>query len=329
MSRPEPLAGGGSARRYFRMRSLAAAPWGDTVIGVAASSSAEARAFVGITRQLSAIGIPVPRLFGSDEQDGMYLVEDLGDLTLSDRLREWRGQGSAGRANAQAALHTTVRWLARFQVRGGRGMDWSLCFEGIELSGEAFRADVNLFFRQYVPRFVLRPGPDAAALADLERLIERLDRLPREHLSHRDFQTRNIMWPDGGPVFLDYQGCRRGPLAYDLASLLYSPDSGLTEPEREPVMSAYLQALAEEGVRQEPDSFRRDFYAVVLVRRLQALGAYARIATDENKPEYLAKIPSALATLRELFEAGCISLGLPALEGWLRGALASNGRAVR
>ena len=324
MSKPEPMTGGGSARRYYRMRSLAPAPWGDTVVGVIAPNPAEARAFVGLTRHLAATGIPVPRLFASDKQGCMYLVEDLGDLRLSDRLREWRSEGDAGLAKAQSALHTTVRWLARLQVRGGKGMDWTLCFEGTELSGEAFRADLRLFLEHYVPRFVDRPGPDATILADLERLIERLDGLPRQHLCHRDFQARNIMWPHGGPVFLDYQGCRRGPLAYDLASLLYSPDSGLTEAEREPVMIAYLQALEEEGVRQEPDTFRRDFYAVVLVRRLQALGAYARIAAVESKPDYLAKIPSALATLRELIQADRISLGLPALEHWLLGGLATD-----
>ncbi len=328
MSGPEPLAGGGSARRYYRMRSLAPAPWGDTVVGVVAPTAAETRAFVGITRHLAAAGIPVPRLFASDERGCMYLVEDLGDFTLSDRLRGWRAQGSAGLAEAKSALHTTVRWLARLQVQGGKGLDWSLCLEGTELSGEAFRADLNLFLKQYVPRFASGPGPDTAVLADLERLIARLDGLPRKHLCHRDFQARNIMWPHAGPVFLDYQGCRRGPLAYDLASLLYSPDSGLTEAEREPVMRAYLQGLEEEGSRQEPDAFRRDFYAVVLVRRLQALGAYARIALVENKPEYLEKIPSALATLRELRQADRISLGLPALEGWLLGALASDGRAL-
>jgi aminoglycoside/choline kinase family phosphotransferase len=126
------------------------------------------------------------------------------------------------------------------------------------------------------------------------------------------------MWPSDGPVFLDYQSGRRGPLHYDLASLLFSPDTGLTDSQREPLVTDYLAALREQGVTLEAEPFLRDFYAFVLMRRLQALGAYARIAVQVGKPEYLAKIPPALQTLRDLFARGRLALGLPALEGWLR-----------
>jgi aminoglycoside/choline kinase family phosphotransferase len=259
----------------------------------------------------------------------MYLVEDLGDHTLSDRLREWRAQGAAGAGRAQAALTAVVELLARFQVRGARGLDPALCYDGRELSGAAFRADIELFLTHYVPRFVPGPAPGARAAADVERLIQRLDALPREHLCHRDFQARNIMWPADGPVLLDYQGARFGPLAYDLASFLYSPDSGLTEAERPPLIAAYLAALAREGVVPAPEVFQRDFHAVVLVRRLQALGAYARIAAVEGKPEYLERIPPALDTLHALFRSGGFALGLPHLEAWLLRALAPQGPAGR
>jgi len=299
------------------------------VIGVITANLPEARAFEGFTAHLLAAGIPVPRHFGHDPAAGMYLVEDLGDSTLGDRLREWRGQGAAGAGRVRAALASAVELLARFQVRGARGLDPALCFDGRELSAAAFRADIALFMTHYVPRFVLCPGPDAQALSDVERLVSRLDALPREHLCHRDFQPRNIMWPAGGPVLLDYQGARYGALAYDLASLLYSPDAGLSEAERPALIAAYVQALAREGVSLEREAFERDFHAVVLVRRLQALGAYARIAVVEGKPEYLDRIPPALDTLQSLFRSGRLALGLPHLEAWLRRALTPQGQTVQ
>ena len=329
LAAPEAMPGGGSSRRYYRIRGPAAAPWGTSVIGVVTANPAEARAFEGFTNHLLAAGIPVPRHFGHDAEAGLYLVEDLGDHTLSDRLREWRAQGTAGAARARKALLEAVALLATFQVRGARGLDPALCFDGRELSTAAFRADFALFLAHYVPRYAPCPAPNAEACRDGERLIERLDALPREHLCHRDFQARNIMWPACRPVLLDYQGARFGPLAYDLASLLYSPDSGLTEEERAPLIEAYLTALAREGVRQAPEPFRRDFYAVVLVRRLQALGAYARIAAEESKPEYLERIPPALETLRALHRSGRFALGLPHLEGWLARALAPPAPAPR
>jgi aminoglycoside/choline kinase family phosphotransferase len=59
------------------------------------------------------------------------------------------------------------------------------------------------------------------------------------------------------------------------------------------------------------------FNAVVLLRRLQALGAYVRIATEKQAPAYLEKIPPALETLRGLRAAGHLDFGLPALDDWL------------
>jgi aminoglycoside/choline kinase family phosphotransferase len=315
LSPPEPMAGGGSERRFYRFRA-----GGRTWVGVISAVPAEMRAFLAFTTHFAAAGIPVPGILGADPARGLYLMEDLGEHPLSTWLERWRAEPGGG-GRALRAVRTVVRWLPAIQVRGGRGLDYSLCHEGQELGKAAFEADVAHFLTEYVPRFVLRPGPDGAVRADLARLVERLDGMPRRHFCYRDFQCRNVMWPRGGPVFLDYQSGRRGPLPYDLVSLLYSPDTGLVEPEREALIEDYLAALAEQGVRPEREPFLRDFYAFVLVRRMQALGAYARIAVSMGKADYLAKIPPAVQTLRELLAQGRLSLGLPALESWLKGAL--------
>lgn len=315
LAAPEAMAGGGSDRRYFRLRS------GDrTWVGVVSLQRAETRAFLGFTEHFAAAGIPVPRVLGADLERGLYLMEDLGERPLSALLATWRAEPGGG-GRAFSALRRVVRWLPAIQVHGGHGLDYTLCFEGVELGGAAFQADVDYFLAQYVPRFVLQPGPDGAVRRDLARLVERLDAVPREHFCYRDFQCRNIMWPHGGPVFLDYQAGRRGPLHYDLVSLLYSPDTGLEEPERDALVEEYLDALGEQGVRPGREAFLRDFYAFVLVRRMQALAAYAYLAVTKSKVEYLGKIPAAVRTLQELQARGRLSLGLPALEAWLKSAL--------
>jgi aminoglycoside/choline kinase family phosphotransferase len=314
-SQAEPMAGGGSDRKFYRLRS------GDrTWVGVVSGSPAELRAFLAFTAHFAAAGIPVPRIAAADEPRGVYVMEDLGEHPLSAQMQAWR-QAPGGAARALEAMRTVVGWLPVIQVRGGRGLDYALCYEGQELNRAGYDADVAQFLQAYVPRFVLQPGPDAAARADLARLVDRLDAVPRRHFCYRDFQCRNVMWPARGPVFLDYQSGRRGPLHYDLASLLFSPDTGLEDREREPLVDTYLEALAGQGVTADRDAFLRDFYAFVLIRRLQALGAYAHLAVTKGKPEYLGKIPPAVRTLRELFARGRLSLGLPALEGWLKAVL--------
>ncbi|HUJ73682.1 MAG TPA: phosphotransferase [bacterium] len=325
VDRGELLHGGGSERRYYRFRALEPGTGAASCVGVLGAQGAETRAFLGFTRHFAAQGIPVPRVLEEAPDQHWYLLEDLGPFPLSESLRRWRAQ-PGGAAQAQQALLQVVEWLPVLQVRGGQGLDYSLCVEGTELAGAAYGADVELFLGQYVPRFVLGERvPAPAVLRDLGRLVSRLDALPRQHFCHRDFQTRNIMWAGQGaavgPVFLDYQGGRRGALAYDLASLLYSPDSGLGEPERQTLQVHYLRALAGQGVAVEEKAFLAEFHAVVLVRRLQALGAYVRIALGAGKSEYLDKIPAALATLRELQAGGHLRMGLPALEEWLAQAV--------
>jgi aminoglycoside/choline kinase family phosphotransferase len=129
------------------------------------------------------------------------------------------------------------------------------------------------------------------------------------------------MWRAGAPVFIDYQSGRRGPLVYDLASILYSPDSRLDEEGRERLIGVYLEALLETGTHIAREDFLRDFYPMVLLRRLQAVGAYARMALQKGKREHLRSIEPSLVTLRELAERGKIAAGSPALREWLGGLL--------
>lgn len=347
----EHLPGGGSERAYHRLEAA-----GQGAIGVIGANLDEVRAFLGFTRHFAARGIPVPAILGEDAERGLYLMEDLGQATLAARLRDWRAAGdAAGTERARTALEAVVRWLPAIQVRGGAGLDEHLCWEGRELDGAAFRADVERFLTQFVPRFVLRPVPlDAAVRDELEAFLARLDALPREHFCYRDFQARNIMWlprpgaaapasrqpgsarvpeerevslegrgdatdgaPREGPVFLDYQSGRRGPLAYDLASLLYSPSTGAGEPLREHLVGVYLAALAEQGVRLAPAAFAAAYWPLVLVRRLQALGRYGELIAVRKQSAFLEQVAPALAELRALQAAGRFALGLPALEAWL------------
>lgn len=308
-----PMAGGGSARAFFRFSATGAGA--ESWIGVIGSNAAETRAFLGFTRHFAAQGLPVPSIIAADEARGFYLMEDLGKETLADQLAAWRAV-PIGRVMAMAALNRVVGWLPRFQVHGGAGLDWRLCHERAELDGPVFEADLERFLWLYIPRHAPAAKPGDDVLAEMDALVLRLETVPREHFCYRDFQARNIMWRDG-PVFLDYQSGRRGALHYDLASLLYSPDSGLGEAERSQLIDVYLQGLKDCGVSINRLAFLADFHPFVLVRRLQALGAYGQMAA-QGKAEYLKKIPPALADLKQLLASGKLSMGLPKLEAWLR-----------
>jgi len=311
----QPLRGGGSDRQYYRL-----AMGGQTLVGVVGQDLAENRAFLAFTAHFAARGIPVPRIYGVHPQGDMYLLEDLGDATLQERLTAWRAlpPGPAGPAQQMEALAQVVWWLPMVQVQGGQGLDYSLCYQGDTLGGLAFRQDVQSFLQEYVGHFARQPAPSAAVLGDVEQLVTELDGLDRSHFCYRDFQTRNIMWPQHSPVFIDYQSGRRGPLAYDLVSLLYSPDTGLDEAARLSLTDTYLASLADVGVRMDREDFWNQVQRFVLVRRMQALGAYTYLARARNKPLLLEKIPATQDTLRALLAQPHFIAHLPALKTWLQ-----------
>lgn len=312
-----PLPGGGSERFLYRFyRRKGSGTDMASVVGVIGRNAAEGRAFVGFTRHFAAQGLPVPRIYRAGKSRAAYVMEDLGDVTLAAQLARLRA-GPAGRALALATLSRVVGWLPRFQVHGGQGLDYSLCCESEQLDTPVFEADLERFLWIYIPRHAPKAKPSDRVLGEMDVLLVRLETVARDHFCYRDFQPRNIMWREG-PVFLDYQSGRRGALQYDLASLLYSPDSGLQERERMPLIDAYLKSLAECGVKLEKFAFLADFHPFVLVRRLQALGAYAQLGKQPGREHFRAKIAPALADLGQLLESGKLSMGLPALEAWLR-----------
>ncbi|MEE8435576.1 MAG: phosphotransferase [bacterium] len=320
VERATPMPGGGSRRAFHRLSGPAG-----SAVGVIGEDMDEVRAFLGFTRHFAARNLPVPRILAEDMPRGMYLMEDLGAYNMAESLAQWRRE-PGGEARAAKALKEVVQWLPAFQVRGGEVLDGLSPADADALDGTVFRGDLRRFLTHFLPRFVLRPPPVTDAVqSDLEALVARLDALPREHFCYRDFQTRNIMWVrrEGreGPVFLDYQSGRRGALAYDLTSLLHSPETGADEGLRERLIDVYLDSLAECGVALAREDFLADFYPVVLIRRLQALGAYAELGVTRNRADYLERIPPAVSDLRALLEAGRFDFGLPALKRWLEEVL--------
>src|SRR5204863_5412513 len=117
---------------------------------------------------------------------------------------------------------------------------------------------------------------------DFRRLTKLLLSADREYFLYRDFQSRNIMLPDGEPFFLDYQGGRRGALQYDVASLLYDGKADLPPELRQTLLDHYLERLAEFATIDR-EVFMEHYYAYVYVRILQALGAYGFRGFYERK----------------------------------------------
>ncbi|MCL7971726.1 MAG: phosphotransferase [marine benthic group bacterium] len=302
------LAGDGSNRAYRRLLGPDSAP----IIGVMGPDPEENRAFLSFTRAFHAIGLPVPELFAVDEEGGVYLLEDLGDTTLFDAVDEARVQAGGEFPEAMIPVYREViRWLPRFQVRGGEVADYSVAYPREAFDRQSILWDLN-YFKYHFLKLAHVPFSEARLERDFETLVEFLLQADRRHFMYRDFQSRNVMLLDGTPRFIDYQGGRRGALAYDVASLLYDAKADLPAELRAGLLSEYLDSLELE-VPVDRDRFRHEFQGYVLVRIMQALGAYGYRGFFERKPRFLKSVPFAARNLRELLDGG-LPVVVPELE---------------
>ena len=111
------------------------------------------------------------------------------------------------------------------------------------------------------------------------------------------------MLADRQPYLIDYQGCRLGPVEYDLASFLWQASAHYPAELRDQLISTYVQASSELRPT-DGTQLRQRLQLMVLFRLLQVLGAYGFRGLHERKAYFLRSIPPALANLQELLAAG-------------------------
>lgn len=166
------------------------------------------------------------------------------------------------------------------------------------------RGEHDLFLREFVDRHHPLPARKRTQIkAELDAQAKRLARLPRV-LLHRDLQSTNIIFHDRIPHFIDFQGMRLGPAAYDVASLLADPYMHLDAEPQQALLEHYAG-----GDGQLPH-----FYSACVQRLVQALGAYGRLGAHPRTRRFLRHIPPAL---QQLQRALTVESRLPALGAFI------------
>ena len=313
-----PLQGelGGSGRRIVRLSNAKV-----SAIGVLYSVREENVAFLEFSKHFCKHGLPVPKIYGEDLDQGAYLEEDLGDTTFFEFL-------SKNRVGAQIPPQVIEIYrkiggiLPRFQVEAGRDLNYSVCYPRSSFDRQSITWDLN-YFKYYFLRLAAIPFNEQALEDDFGRLTDFLLSAPHDYFLYRDFQSRNIMLRDGKPYFVDYQGGRKGALQYDIASLLFDAKADLPPELRTQLLEHYLDELGK-FIEVDREEFSRYYYAYVYARILQALGAYGFRGFYERKTHFLQSVPFALKNVRWLLHNAKLPIELPTLMGAFQNMLASD-----
>jgi len=300
-----PIAQAGSDRQYYRLTGQQ-----KQAVGVFSPDKAETLAFMTFTKHFRQIGIAVPEIYASDLDNDCYLISDLGDVSLLEHLEKHRVGGLPSEETCEL-YRMAIAELPRFQVDAGRNLNYSVCYPAGEFDGRSMRWDLN-YFKYYFLRLLKVPFNEAALEDDFDRLVVHLLQSGNHFFMYRDFQARNILVHEGKPWFIDYQGGRRGPLQYDLASLLFQVKASLPYDFREEMLHWYLENLRK-YISIDEQKFIEDYYGFVLIRLLQVMGAYGFRGYFERRAHFLQSIPFALENLRWLLANIQLKVELPQL----------------
>lgn len=289
----DEMPSSGSNRRYFRLTGR------ESLIGVIGTCVEENNAFIYLAEHFGSKGLPVPKVLAVSEDRMAYLQTDLGDTILFKAIEKGRQTKSFSIAEKELLVRT-MELLPDIQFKGAVGLDFSNCFPAMQFDVRSIMWDLNYF--KYC--FLKATGiefDESRLEDDFQALAEVLMRSQSSTFMYRDFQSRNVMLRDGNPWFIDFQGGRKGPFYYDVASFLWQAKAGFPQSLREELINVYIEALR----KYKPvdvSYFREQLRHFVLFRTLQVLGAYGFRGYFEKKPHFMQSVPYAIENLRHLLK---------------------------
>ncbi|MBV8911117.1 MAG: phosphotransferase [Gammaproteobacteria bacterium] len=292
--RLEPASSDASFRRYFRVfcEDCEDASY---VVMDAPPGREDVRPYLKVSAMLESLGAHVPHVHAADTARGLLLLEDLGTTLYLERLE--RGD------DPELLYADALDALAAIQLRGRAHQDGLAPYGRSELAREM----------ALMPEWFLRRHLSLAlSQAEQQLLAQVFEFLIGEALAqpavfvHRDYHARNLMVvPVRNPGIIDFQDALRGPVGYDLVSLL--KDCYISWPRERVVgwVRAHRGRLlaaggAADGMAGESEQqFLRWFDLVGVQRHIKVLGIFCRLWYRDGKAGYLADLPRTLDYVRD------------------------------
>ncbi len=283
----------GSYRAYYRIIST-----NHKAIGAFNQDIKENTAFLSFTKHFYSSGLPVPEIYYESEDKLYYLLEDLGDTTLYSFIIQHR-ENYIPTDQLFNVYKNVLNKLPQFQIQG-RNIDYSVCYPRNAFDRQSMMWDLN-YFKYYFLKLAKIPFDEQLLEDDFNFLCDHLTKADDNYFLYRDFQSHNIMLKDQIPYFIDYQGGRKGALQYDLASLLYDSKADLRDDIRNDLLEHYLEVLSMH-INLNRNDFMEYYPGFVLLRIMQAMGAYGFRGFYERKEIFLKSVPYAIRDLKSILK---------------------------
>jgi aminoglycoside/choline kinase family phosphotransferase len=292
----EVLHGDGSDRRFYRVlrpqKMVAVFP---SLVHPKRKEEAQSTYMIGC--HLYDLGIAVPGIIGHQRDAGLVLLEDLGDEHLQTRIL-----GTENRQVKIRLYQKAVDALLAFQIDGVKDFDIRCCWDSPKYDYELMvTRESDYFLQALCKEYAGQIFNEAGVKKECMAIALRAGREPADFLLHRDYQSRNLLVYKDEIRIIDFQGARLGPLAYDLASLLFDPYVQFSPQERETIFEYYV---TQASLRLDLDRklFTEGYQYLAVQRVLQMLGAFAFLTVHQGKRFFESFIEPALVNLYSLVQ---------------------------
>jgi N-acetylmuramate 1-kinase len=273
-----------SFRRYFRVDAVVGST--SFIVMDAPPPQEDVRPFIHVAELLHRAGLNAPRVLAQDVAHGFLLLTDLGSQLYLSVLQDAVARGDTKRRDALMgeATRALVQWQSRADASTLPPYDDAL-----------LRRELALF-----PDWCVSLECGVTWSADEQQTWrDACDALVRSALVqptvavHRDYMPRNLMVCVEGPGILDFQDAVRGPITYDVASLLRDAFISWDEEQELDWAVRYWEVARKAGLPMPEDfgEFWRQLEWMGLQRHLKVLGIFCRLKHRDAKPKYSEDLP--------------------------------------
>ncbi len=285
------LAGDASNRRYYRVIKENQS-W---VLMVWEPFEATSYPFLSVQSHFLKNKVRVPQVIKISPEEGLVLLEDLGDLTLERRF--WESQSEeASWSFYQKAIEELIK------IHFVSTLDRSDCSAfKIQFDTEKFLWEMNYGLDNLIKgilQFELSETQSKELQNSFLDICQKLDHEPK-WISHRDYHSRNLMIKFDDLRVIDFQDARLGPIQYDLVSLLRDSYVNLSEDFGDRALNYYLQ-LAEPFLKKSTASgfshghFQKIYEIQSIQRCFKACGSFSSFYFQRQDTRYLKYISGTL-----------------------------------
>ncbi len=272
-----------SFRSYWR--TVGAAP--ERIVMDAPPEREDIGPWLAIAERLQRAGLNAPRVLAQDLVNGFLLISDLGNDLLLPALN-----AASVDHHYSEAMRAVLRMQTAINASDLPVYDESRLVTEMELLP-------TWFLQRHLGMDIACEQWDVIELA-FRALLTNAQAQPQQFV-HRDFHSRNLMLSEHGLGIIDFQDAVRGPLTYDLVSLLRDCYIEWPQSQVEDWVEAYRKQAVNAGLTSaDPTRFLRWFDLMGLQRHIKVLGIFCRLWYRDGKAGYLGDLPLVWRYTREV-----------------------------